>query len=143
MVSLMGITTALVPHFKELWTLYFNFWLYGLGCGAWNNANNVWLIEMWQQNSAPVLQLSQFMFGIGSILGPLIEKPYLTGEPDLELNLTDSLSSTKDIFLPTSIVDVIDRRSKLKTPFITASIIQMIGIYYKKSFTIFLIENYS
>jgi MFS family permease len=134
MVSLMGITSALVPHFKKLWTLYFNFWLYGLGCGAWNNANNVWLIEMWQQNSAPVLQLSQFVFGIGSILGPLIAKPYLTGEPDLTLNRTDSLSSTKNTFFTTSIVHVIDRRSKLKTPFITASIIQMIGIYYKKFF---------
>ncbi len=134
MVSLMGITSSLVPHFKKLWTLYFNFWLYGLGCGAWNNANNVWLIEMWQQNSAPVLQLSQFVFGIGSILGPLIAKPYLTGEPDLTLNRTDSLSSTKNTFFTTSIVDVIDRRFKLKTPFITASIIQMIGIYYKKFF---------
>jgi MFS family permease len=141
----MGILTALTPHSPNIWLLYLCFVLLGMSGGVWNNANNVWLIEMWQQNSAPVLQLSQFMFGIGAILGPLIDKPYLTGEQDLDrmnqtfiLDLNSTISnSNKTLF----IIDESERKFKLKTPFLISGIIQLIGILLMICFLIYLYKN--
>ncbi len=67
-------------------------------CRSLNNAINVWLIEIWKQKSSSVLQLCHFMFGVGAIFGPLIDKPYLTGEQDLDLrNQTYILDSNLTI----------------------------------------------
>jgi len=130
LVSISGITTALVPYSYKLWTLYLNCWWYGFGGGAWNIAFSVWLIEMWQQNSAPFLQLSQFMYGIGTILGPLLDKPYLTGEQVLDSVETNISNVTELLFdNMTDIFGAIDRRSNLKTPFLISGIIQIIGIH--------------
>ncbi len=133
-MSISSITTALVPYSYKLWTLYLNFWWYGFGCGAWNIALSVWLIEMWQKNSAPFLQLSQFVYGIGTILGPLLDKPYLTGEQALDSVETNISNATE---LPfdniTDIFGVIDRRSNLKTPFLISGITQIISIHSKFS----------
>jgi len=127
----MAINAALIPYSVQLWDLYLYCWLIGLSAGAWNNANNVWLIEMWQKNSAPILQLSQFMYGIGTIIGPLIDRPYLTGEIGNSLNEMDVSNSTLLPLINTSIInhEDIDRRSKLKTPFLISGVIQLIGIY--------------
>jgi MFS family permease len=129
MVVIMSITTALVPYSQSLWNLYLIIWLYGFGCGAWNSAVNVWLIEIWLQKSAPILLLSQFMYGIGTIFGPLLDKPYLTGEQISHLNVTNISSATLfSMNNMTNAVENIDRRCKLKTPFLISGIIQIIGI---------------
>jgi MFS family permease len=128
----MGISTALIPHSPNLWTLYLCFVLYGMSAGVWDNANNVWLIEIWQQKTSPVLQLSHFLFGVGSIVGPLIDKPYLTGEQNLELmnqtfilDLNSTINNNnKTLF----IIDESERKSKLQIPFLITGIIQLIGI---------------
>ncbi len=72
------------------------------------------------------------MYGIGAILAPLIDKPYLTGEQDLDLmnktfilDLNSTISNNnKTLF----IIDESERKSKLKTPFLISGIIQIIGI---------------
>ncbi len=100
--------------------------------GVWNNAINVWVIEIWQTKSSPVLQLCHFMFGVGAIVGPLIDRPYLTGEQDLNLmnqtiylDLNSTISSNnKTLF----IIDESERKTKLKTPFLISGITQIIGI---------------
>jgi MFS family permease len=128
----MGILTALTPHLPNIWLLYLCFVLIGMSGGVWNNAINVWVIEIWQKKSSPVLQLSHSMFGIGTIFGPLIDKPYLTGEQDLDLmnqtfilDLNSTISNNnKTLF----IIDESERKSKLKTPFLISGIIQIIGI---------------
>jgi fucose permease len=104
--------------------------LYGFGLGACIMANNVWLIEMWRQKSAPIMQFSQFVFGIGTIFGPLLEKPYLTGEQLLDSVETNISNITELTFNNmTDIYGKIDRRSNLKTPFLISGIIQIIGIH--------------
>jgi MFS family permease len=119
-----------VPYSYKLWTLYLNFWWFGFGSGAWNIALNVWIIEMWKQNSAPFLQLPQFMYGIGIILGPLLDKPYLIGEQVLDSVKTNISNSTELPFNNmTDIFTANDRRSNLKKPFFICGIIQIIGIY--------------
>jgi hypothetical protein len=72
------------------------------------------------------------VYGIGAILAPLIDKPYLTGEQDLDLmnktfilDLNSTISNNnKTLF----IIDESERKSKLKTPFLISGIIQIIGI---------------
>ncbi len=119
-----------MPYSYKLWTLYLNFWWYGFGCGAWNIALNVWIIEMWKQNSAPFLQLPQFMYGIGIILGPLLDKPYLIGEQvsdSVETYISNETELSFDNM--TDIFRAVDRRSNLKTPFLISGIIQIFGTH--------------
>jgi len=141
----MGILTALTPHSPNIWLLYLCFVLIGMSGGVWNNTLNVWVIEIWQKKSSPVLQLSHFMFGIGTIFGPLIDRPYLTGEQDLDLmnqtfilDLNSTISNNnKTLF----IIDESERKSKLKTPFLISGIIQIIGILLMLCFFVYLYEN--
>jgi hypothetical protein len=70
------------------------------------------------------------MYGIGIILGPLLDKPYLIGEQVLDSvetyisNETElSFDNTTDIFR------AVDRRSNLKIPFLISGIIQIIGTH--------------
>jgi hypothetical protein len=50
----MGILNALTPHLPNIWLLYLCFVLLGMSGGVWNNAINVWVIEIWQTKSSPV-----------------------------------------------------------------------------------------
>ena len=140
----MGLTVIFIPYSERLWQLYLYFVLIGLCAGTWNSTNNVWLIEMWQGNSGPILQLSQFTYGIGTILGPLIDRSYLLGEREFEhlgghhvtdvgLNIT-----TIDTHNTTTIDDSLERKRLLKTPFLISGCLHMIGINY---LTIILILN--
>jgi MFS family permease len=126
----MGISIILIPYSPNLWTLYLCFWVIGLSTSAWNNTNNVWLIELWPQNNAPVLQFSQFMFGIGTIFGPLIDRPYLTGETEFDFEDPINLGTNTSLIANTTFMtEDNERRSKLKTPFLITGIIQIIGIH--------------
>ena len=122
-----------IPYSERLWQLYLYFVLIGLCAGTWNSTNNVWLIEMWQKNSGPILQLSQFTYGIGTIMGPLIDRSYLLGErefdhfgghhiTDVGLNVT-----TIDTHNSTTIDDSLERRRLLKTPFLISGCLHLIG----------------
>jgi len=95
--------------------------------GAWDNANSVWLIEMWQKRSPAVLQFSQFMYGVGCILSPLLVEPYLTGELKSNNTTNSSISTTISTITTTDINETVDRRSKLKLPFIIGGAIQLIS----------------
>lgn len=69
----------MIPH-SSLYFLYVCGFIIGIGGGSWDSTFNVWIIEIWQQNNGPILQLSQFAYGIGSIIGPLIDKPFIVGD---------------------------------------------------------------
>jgi hypothetical protein len=70
------------------------------------------------------------MYGIGTIFGPLLDKPYLTGKQlldPLETNISNISELTFD-----NVIDIygnINRRYNLKTPFLISGIIQIIGIH--------------
>ena len=129
----MGTATILMPYSKELWHLYICIFVYGFGIGAWNNSNNVWLMEMWQQNSPSVLQFSQSIYGVGTVVGPLVVRPYLTGEfettGDTEL-VSNHSNSTHS---PNPSEDSQTIHEKLVTPFLITGCLQMIGIYLNNS----------
>jgi len=51
--------------------------LKGISSGAFNNAQVVWVIEIWKEKSGPFLQALQFFISIGSFITPLMNKPFL------------------------------------------------------------------
>lgn len=135
LLVIKAIATMLIPYSEELWHLYFFISLYGLGSGAWNSSNRIWVLEMWPKpsQSAAILHLSGFMYGLGTILGPIIERPYLTGVQEFEYNinyreiLKTEVNQTNDISLLSSNNVISMRRYKLQKPFFIFGIIHLIG----------------
>ena len=76
----------------------------------------MWIMEIWQHRSGPVLFLAQLMLGVGFTIGPLIDKPYLTG--DLTSGATDDNYNKNN-----ALIDVNERRSKLFVPFLISGCI--------------------
>jgi len=124
---LLSISSFIIPYSPNLWTLYICAYVKGFGLGVWSSVVNVWLMEIWQKNSAPILQLLQFMFGIGTLLSSLVAKPYVTGEHN-NLNQTEYSTSSPVISTTansTIVEEDIDRRSKLKIPYLICGSIQI------------------
>ncbi|CAG2117125.1 unnamed protein product, partial [Medioppia subpectinata] len=119
MTVIMGVFCALMPICTNIWQLYLCYFTLSLGSGAWDSSNAVWAIEMWADNSPPVLQLSQMMSGLGSILAPLLVRPYLTG--DLSV---DRLNSTANDLLNYTV----NRRTRLTIPYMVTG-----AIYYSSA----------
>lgn len=133
LLLIKALSTMLIPYSENIWHLYLFISLYGLGSGAWNSSNRVWVLEMWPKpaQSGAVLHLSGLMYGIGTILGPIIERPYLTGVQEFEFNInymdilkTNSQNSSQ-LSLTSDIVSM--RRYKLQKPFFIFGVIHMIG----------------
>ncbi|XP_054152657.1 sodium-dependent glucose transporter 1A-like [Oppia nitens] len=76
---LTGLSSAAIPVSPNLYIVYLCFWMCGVSGGVWNSTINVWIIEMWTNRSASVLQFIQFGYGFGTILSPLILRPFLRG----------------------------------------------------------------
>ncbi|CAG2103216.1 unnamed protein product [Medioppia subpectinata] len=119
LLLLMAITSTVIPFTREVWQLFLCAFFFGMGAGAWITAYNVWLIEMWQRRAGKVLFLSQVMYGIGSVLGPLIDGPYVTGEPARN-------ETTGAVTIDEPIISVEDRRHKLAVPYMISGGIQII-----------------
>ncbi|XP_054166829.1 sodium-dependent glucose transporter 1A-like [Oppia nitens] len=121
----MATSIALMPHSSSIAMLFFYQYLNGLGAGVWDAANNVWLIEMWPQNSSPVLQFSQFFYGLGSVFGPILVRPYLTGETQSHNSTQSGVSLTADITNDVTTTPApVDRKTLLSTPFLISGILQ-------------------
>ncbi|XP_054161314.1 uncharacterized protein LOC128959395 [Oppia nitens] len=106
LIVLQGLGTIFQPWSTSLWHLYGCIFIYGVSVGAWNGSNNVILIEMWQNRSPSILQFSQFIYGMGTVLGPLLDRNFVLGEqicPGVypedclsHFNSTDALNMTTD-----------------------------------------------
>ncbi|CAG2178897.1 unnamed protein product, partial [Oppiella nova] len=147
LIILQGIGTIFQPWATQLWHLYACIFIYGIGIGAWNGANNVILIEMWQNRSPSILQFSQFIYGVGTVLGPLLDQNFVLGEqicpgvfehdclgeshiskPLLESITSGANSSVlngTDLCTPECLA--YDRRPRLKIPLMIGGCLQMIG----------------
>ncbi|XP_054162221.1 sodium-dependent glucose transporter 1-like [Oppia nitens] len=128
---LMSVSVIAIPHSQHLQQLYLFFWLFGFGSGVYVNVKYVWLIDMWQEFSAPILHLAGFMFGIGHTLGPLIEKSYLTGEVLNDFHEKhgllhkNNLTALEEHMLEVGLPEV--RRQKLVTPFLICGLFHIIS----------------
>ncbi|OTF70693.1 hypothetical protein BLA29_005916 [Euroglyphus maynei] len=79
MVSLIALTMAFVPYYGSIYLLFAAITLNGIGGGSWDSSNNIWLVEMWPNKHASVMQSSQFMYGLGTIISPALISPYVSG----------------------------------------------------------------
>ncbi|CAG2109548.1 unnamed protein product, partial [Medioppia subpectinata] len=134
LIILQGLGTIFQPWATHLWHLYLCIFVYGFGIGAWNGSNNVILIEMWQNRSPSILQFSQFIYGVGTILGPLLDKNFVLGEQicpgvyekDCHLAaLSNETIAATD--LCTDECRAYDRRPRLKIPLLIGGLLMMIG----------------
>lgn len=127
------------PWSSQLWHLYVCIFVYGFGIGNWNGANNVILIEMWQEKSPSILQFSQFIYGVGTILGPLLTEKFVIGEqvcpgfypeevPDYcHYNQTEGLAINNSQQQWCDDCLNYDRRPEVKTPLLIGGLLQLIG----------------
>ena len=134
--------TCIEPFCTTLWQFYLACFLNSLGGPqSWDSGNSVWVVEMWGRHSAPLLNLSQMMYSIGMIIGPLLVKPYLYGDlsnktgtvpingsytttlPSILSTTTISLNGTSDDDINYSV----DRRSELKIPFMIGGGVTLTG----------------
>ncbi|CAG2115099.1 unnamed protein product [Medioppia subpectinata] len=136
LLTMMSVASLLIPWSQRLSHLYLYNGIFGMGAGAWINAKNVWTIELWQHRSAPVLQLSALMFGVGSILGPLIDDPYLIGHiKQLTVidntpidGLTGAVGNDSAGSFDVNVTVIEDQRlHNVRSPFVICAIIQIIG----------------
>ena len=127
----MGVFVASEPIWSSLWQFYMSMFLNGFGGGVWDSGNSVWVVEMWKEHgSPPVLNLSQMMYGIGAIVGPLLMAPFIYGDLSNKTEDSGTTSAFHSSTLPSTVTtpflgnstDIdpnysVDRRSKLKIPF--------------------------
>lgn len=69
-----------MPHCNSLTALFSLAGLNGFSIGSFDTAINVWLLEIWQEESGPYMQALHFTYGLGSFVAPLICEPFLSGE---------------------------------------------------------------
>lgn len=84
---IFGVGTLAAPFCRSLMLFYTVCCVAFVGGGAWDGGQSVWLIELWGDRSMVVLQIAQFMYGLGGILGPLLCKPFITGEIENPLEM--------------------------------------------------------
>lgn len=127
-LTVMSSGSAFTPLCQELYSLYSCAFAIGLGGGVWNSMASVWMIELWQNKSAPFLQLLHFGFGVGNIFSPLVLEKHLVGETHENSSLTNVFATViiADVN-QTSVAEEIDRRSGLLFPFFLNGVLQMIG----------------
>ena len=77
---LFGVTSGLLPITQDFIVFYLFGLVGGIGSGVLDIVQTVWLIEMWGEKSASIMQLSEFTYGLGIIAGPLLVQPYIFGK---------------------------------------------------------------
>lgn len=113
-----SITIALVPMLGPLWALMANNLLNGVGAGAWDSSHSVWLVEMWPQFNAFLLQAIQFYYGVGTTVGPLFMSLYVYGERANGTSLADHQVPPET------------RERSLITPFALVGALQILGEFW-------------
>ncbi|XP_054166570.1 uncharacterized protein LOC128964037 [Oppia nitens] len=113
----MAASTIIIPLTTQLWQIYTCAFIFGLGTGVWLAAYYTWIIEIWQSRSGPLVFLSQLMYGIGFVFGPILDKPFLTGDINDRRNETQMDRSIV-------MIDIEKRKSKLMVPFIVSGGLQ-------------------
>ncbi|XP_054161317.1 uncharacterized protein LOC128959398 [Oppia nitens] len=141
-VLLMTLTTILFPWANTLCQLWLLGFLYGLGSGCWVVSNNVVLIELWKHRSPTILLLCHTLWGLGSILGPLVVSLYIIGndvcpgvtQQECSKHMIESNSRCNYLCL------TYDRRPLLKMPFLFGGLVYLLGLICL--FIMFFVRRY-
>jgi len=74
-----GVGIVLLIHCPNIYVFYICGLIIFVGGGGAETGQSVWLMEMWQEKCAPILQMVRFTQGLGSIAAPFIVRPFLSG----------------------------------------------------------------
>lgn len=85
----MGVTLAAIPLCSSMTLFFVNTAVNGFVAGGSDTAVNVWMMELWTDKTGPYLQTMHFVFGGGSILAPLIVKPFLCTQSHSQQSMTN------------------------------------------------------
>lgn len=67
-----------MPHCTSLMQVFTLAGINGFSIGSFDTAINVWILEMWQEESGPYMQALHFTYGLGSFVAPLVCEPFLS-----------------------------------------------------------------
>ena len=70
------------------------FVLNGIAMGAFESGSNIYVLKLWGKETQPFMQSLHFMFGMGSIIAPLIALPFLI-DSDGDVHSLDHNNSTQ------------------------------------------------
>lgn len=129
---LMSVCLGFVPHSPNIGTLYACSLGIGLGSGVLNSIINVWLTELWREKAPTALQIPGLTFGIGTILSPLIMKPFLMKRNLFPNNATLTANCTNnenDCHWEYNRQFEEERRSNLTAPFVILAVVQAVCKY--------------
>ncbi|XP_070381811.1 sodium-dependent glucose transporter 1A-like isoform X2 [Dermacentor albipictus] len=89
MMVLACVTVLMIPLSGSLPLAFVMVFFGGISSGAFDTGANVWIINLWPENSSPALQVFHLAFGVGCLVAPLIAEPFLsTGHVGSLLNQT-------------------------------------------------------
>lgn len=110
LLCLLGLSVASLPRLQHLWLLYGVSFAGFIGGGNHGAVAITWLAELWTGRVlAALMQAFQLSYGVGSIVGPLLARPYLWGL----LNQTTLEELSDSEYWST----VEERRNSLAVPF--------------------------
>lgn len=111
---ILGVTVAVMPHVATLTQLFVLAGINGFAIGSFDTAINVWILEIWAEDSGPFMQALHFTYGIGSFVAPLICEPFLSTESihsgshgiphSIEAIPTTVVSSTPSSIIPSTLL---------------------------------------
>ena len=107
-VFVQAVAIMLLPFYGHLWIVFVMMVLSNIGAGAWDSATSIWLVEMWPQHNAAMMQAGLFATGIGSIVGPLLAAPFVHGESNVT-SANETLTMERriwDLTIPLGILTV-------------------------------------
>lgn len=91
-----GLCVALIPLYASYYAFLAFSSVIGLVSGAADTSVNVWILDIWGDQSAPYVQALQFFWALGFIVSPLISTPFLQQDSrkvDLK-NISNILSTS-------------------------------------------------
>lgn len=134
----MCATFIFIPLYGNVYWLLVSILFYGIGSGAWDSSTAPWLVEMWPRYKGTVLQLANGMYGLGTVVSPLLISPFAFG------NVTATANSTAADFdfsfgnytfnnYTDPVIDlnpsIAKRKASLMIPFSMATGLQAIGMW--------------
>lgn len=112
-VLIISVTIGILPHLGAIWAAYLVMACFGIGSGAWEAGNSMWLLEVWPSRIGAIFQVNQFAYNAGGAFSFLLTAPFIWGE---------SVADERNRSLTTQ-----DRQRTLALPFSLTAYIQSIS----------------
>ncbi|XP_022648460.1 sodium-dependent glucose transporter 1-like [Varroa destructor] len=91
-----GLCLIAVPVCPSLALCHITCFVLGFTIGLLEVGCNVWLITVWKEKSAAMLQFYHFMFGVGAMLSPFGAEPFLSKKRPLSPIASSSTENATD-----------------------------------------------